>query len=346
MSPFLNEPQLDWRRPDVNELRDTLVLAYRGRDAAEQLADRVGLVPGTFPEQANMRATWTELLGETASQGKLEQLVQLAATDPTAAGFQPRLQDFLDEAPEIAPPQPPIEQPAFEAAVTITPERLLERRSRLMRIELAAAVTAAAPSVVKLSLSFGRERGHGTGFLISSDRVLTNHHNVMHETFGAVTGVTAEFDYEERFVGDRLVCKGKTDTIVGNPAHDWAVIELVRPVDRAVLKLGTPYDVGLDDSVVIIQHPAGAFKKFALEALGIHAVEADRIRYLADTQQGSSGSPVFNVQMHVIALHHAESEETVTVDGSEQVVWSNQGIAIQRVIDELTQHQIAFVTND
>jgi S1-C subfamily serine protease len=215
-----------------------------------------------------------------------------------------------------------------------------------MRIELAAAVTAAAPSVVRLSLSFGRERAHGTGFLISPDRILTNHHNVHHEKHGPVTGITAEFDYEERFVGDRLVCKGRIDTIVGNPAHDWAVIELVKAVDRPALQLGTPFDVGLDDSVVIIQHPAGAFKKFALEPLGIHAVDGDRIRYLADTQQGSSGSPVFNVQMHVIALHHAESEETVTVEDKEQVVWSNQGIAIHRVMDELKQRGIAFATND
>lgn len=345
MSPFLSEPDIDWTRPEVNELRDTLVLAFRGHEAAEHLADRVGLVPGTFPEQDNIRATWTELLDETASQGKLEELVKLAAADPTAAGFRPRLEDFLDEEPEIAPPQPPVKPPADEAVVRITPERLLERRSRLMRIELAAAVTAAAPSVVKLSLRFGRERAHGTGFLISPDRVLTNHHNVAHEIHGAVTGITAEFDYEERFVGDGLICQGRTDTIVGDPEDDWAVIELVKPVDRAALKLGTPYDVGLDDSVVIIQHPAGAFKKFALEPLGIHAVEADRIRYLADTQQGSSGAPVFNVQMHVIALHHAESEETVTVNGKEQIVWSNQGIAIQRVMDELTRDGIAFATN-
>jgi hypothetical protein len=215
MSPLFGEPDLDWRRPDLNELRDTLVLAFRRREAAEDLADRVGLVPGTFPEHDNIRLTWTELLDETASQGKLEQLLREAAADPTAAGFRPRLEDFLEEEPELAPPQPRVEPPAAEAAQRITPERLLERRTRLMRIELAAAVTAAAPSVVRLSLSFGRERAHGTGFLISRDRILTNHHNVHHEKHGPVTGITAEFDYEERFVGDRLVCKGRIDTIVG-----------------------------------------------------------------------------------------------------------------------------------
>ena len=159
-----------------------------------------------------MRATWTELLQETAKQGKLRTLVENAAIDPTAAGFRARFEDMLEPVPEVAPPQPQIDaaltfgeadRPA--APLAISPERLLERRSRLMRIELAAAVTTAARSVTKLSLRFGADRAHGTGFLIAADRILTNHHNVRHEQHGNVTGVVAEFDYEEKFQGDGLV---------------------------------------------------------------------------------------------------------------------------------------------
>jgi V8-like Glu-specific endopeptidase len=298
-----------------------------------------------------MRETWTELVTEAANQGKLGTLVEQAATDPTAAAFRPRFEDLLEEAPETAPPQPPMDVAGLTARdgehpLAISPERLLERRSRLMRIELAAAVTTAAQSVAKLSLRFGEERAHGTGFLIGSDRILTNHHNVLHEEYGAVTGVVAEFDYEEGFRGDGLVRQGRLDTIVGNAEHDWAVIELRSPVDRPVLKLGTPYDVGIDDAVVIIQHPLGAFKQFSLEPLAIRDSNDNRIQYVADTQQGSSGSPVFNVRMHVVALHHAEAEAEVDLDGRKAVVWRNQGIAMTRVMQELDRERVVFSRNE
>jgi V8-like Glu-specific endopeptidase len=350
---FLDSPATDWTRPEVNELRDCLVLAFPQPEAARHLADASGIEPGTIPLHHNMRSIWTELVNETARQGKLRLLVEKAAAASAAAGFRARFEDLLEPAPELAPPQPPIDDNAAaleegrlsEAPLKISPERLLERRSRLMRIELAAAVTAAACSVAKLSLRFGDARAHGTGFLIHADRILTNHHNICHEEYGEVTSVVAEFDYEEKFAGEGLVRKGKLDTLIGNDEHDWAVIQLESAVDRPKLKLGTPYDVGVDDAVVIIQHPLGAFKQFSLEPLAIRAADENRIQYVADTQQGSSGSPVFNVRMHVIGLHHAEAEANVDVDGRTAVVWRNQGIAMTRVMQELDREGVEFDRN-
>ena len=40
MSSFLDEPGLDWTRPEVSELRDSLVLAFRRPEAAEQHRER------------------------------------------------------------------------------------------------------------------------------------------------------------------------------------------------------------------------------------------------------------------------------------------------------------------
>ena len=67
------------------------------------------------------------------------------------------------------------------------------------------------------------------------------------------------------------------------------------------------------------------------------------IQYLADTQKGSSGSPVFNDKMHVIALHHAEVEITVDVNGVKESEWRNQGIRIQEVMEDLGASGIPFV---
>jgi S1-C subfamily serine protease len=350
---FLDEVPQDWSRPELVELRDLFVLAYRRPTAAEQLADQAGIVPGTFPVHDNMRMTWTELLREMGNQGKLRTLVTKAAGDPAAAAYQPRFDEMLKDRPPVAPPARDAgvldgwkgDDSEPGVASRLYPERLMERRNRLIPIELAASVVQAARSVAKLSLRFGDRPAHGTGFLIGADLLLTNHHNVFHEEYGAVTSLVAEFDYEQGFRGAALVRRAVVESIVGDPDDDWAVLLLEQAVDRPPLKLGTPYDVGIDDTVVIIQHPTGAYKQFALEPLAVRHVDDRRVQYVADTQHGSSGSPVFNVRMHVIALHHAEAEIGVVVEGKPDVAWRNQGITITKVMSGLTDHDLAYAEN-
>jgi S1-C subfamily serine protease len=342
---FLDDVPLDWTRDELGALRDLLVMAYRRQTAAEQLAEEVGLAPGTFPIQFNMRTTWTELLTELGNQNLLRAAVERAAADPSAAAYRPRLEDMLDDEPALAPPQPLDGGGGWWNGgdpAALFPERLMERRSRLMPVELASAVSRAARSVAKLSLRFGAMRAHGTGFLIQPSWILTNHHNVVHEQYGQVTAIIAEFDYEAAFHGVALVRKGILETIVGSPEDDWAAVELESAVDRAPLSLGTPFDVGIDDTLVIIQHPQGAYKQFSLEPLAIRQLPANRLQYVADTQQGSSGSPVFNTRMHVVGLHHAETEATVMVDGRPDVVWLNQGIDINTVMRQLGANGVHF----
>ena len=351
---FLQDVPQDWTQPRLPALRDLFVQAYRRPAAAEDLADAAGIVPGTFPYYDNMRLTWTALIKVMGDQGRLTTLVERAAADPGAASYRSRFQEMLQGDPAVAPPQrlsPSGEwwqgddrSPAVAARLQL--ERLMERRSRLIDIELAEEVAAAARSVAKLSLRFGSEPGYGTGFLISPGQVLTNQHNVVHETYGQVTGVVAEFDYDQGVHESPLVRRAYLDHIVSDEADDWAVLTLETPVDRPPLKLGTPFDIGTGDLVVIIQHPQGAFKQFALEPLAVRHVDDARVQYVADTQHGSSGAPVFNNKMHVIALHQAEAEVPVTVDGRKETVWRNQGIRISRIMSGLRAHAIDFTTND
>jgi len=350
---FLDVVPLDWTRPEVRELRDLFVLAYRRPTAAEQLADTAAIVPGTFPNHADMRTTWTELVKTMSDQAKLRPLVESAASDPTAAAYQQRFKEMLSADPPVAPPQP-VDTAADwwqgddavpGVAERLIPERLMERRTRLLPVQLAQWVAESARSVAKLSLAFGSNPAHGTGFLIGKDALLTNHHNVVHEEFGAVTSVVAEFDHQLGFEGKPLVRRCEVQEVVSDKDDDWAVLRLEKSVDRPPLGLGTQFDVAVDDTVVIIQHPGGGFKQFALEPLAVRHVADDRIQYVADTQQGSSGSPVFNARMEVVALHHAEAEATVVVEGTPTTVWRNQGINIGRVMSQLKKHEIEFTAN-
>ena len=350
---FLDDVPQDWTQPELPALRDLFVLAYRRLAVAEDLADAAGIVPGTFPYRENIWLTWTALVKVLGDQGRLRTLVENAAADPAAAAYRSRFGEMLHDRPAVPPPvrlgeggqwwKGDDQSPA--AATRLQLERLMERRSRLIDIELAEHVVVAARSVAKLSLRFGSEPAHGTGFLIDPGHVLTNHHNVMHEIYGPVTGVVAEFDYDQGVHESPLVRQARTDGIVSDAADDWAVLTLAAPVDRPPLRLGTPFDIGPDDLVVIIQHPQGAFKQFALEPLAIRHVDDARIHYVADTQHGSSGSPVFNSKMHVIALHQAEAEVQVTVDGRTETVWRNQGIRMSRIMRGLRDHGINFTRN-
>jgi S1-C subfamily serine protease len=350
---FLDEIPPDWTRPELSELRDVFVLAYARPRAAEQLAEAADIVPGTFPLYNDMRMTWRELIRVMGNQGKLRALVQKAASDPAAAAYAPRFREMLKEKPTITLPQPVGSSDVWwkgddrspAVAARLHAERLMERRSRLMPIELAKWIADAAPSIAKLRLRFGDTVAHGTGFLIQDDHILTNHHNVRDPNLGMISSVIAEFDYEEAFAGTALVRKGAVDSIISDADHDWAVIRLEAPVKRPPLKLGTPYDIGPDDTVVIIQHPQGAYKQFALEPLAVRYVDDQRIQYVADTQQGSSGSPVFNSRMQIIALHQAEADMTVEVEGEPQVIWRNQGIHYSKLMSGLKKNGIAFLKN-
>jgi endonuclease G, mitochondrial len=68
------------------------------------------------------------------------------------------------------------------------------------------------------------------------------------------------------------------------------------------------------------------------------------IQYVADTQKGSSGSPVFNSRMHAVALHHAEAEVQLEVDGKAETIWRNEGIRMSQVMEDLLAGGFSFLT--
>jgi hypothetical protein len=234
MMSFLDEVPLSLSRREVRELRDLFVLAYRRESAAEQLADSAGLVPGTFPLLDNMRLVWTELLRETANQGILRELVEEAAEDRAARAYQSRFKEMLAGNPAVKPEEPVQLNDKWEGADEIEEsnlyhERLLEKRSRLLHIEVARRVAEVARSVARLELNYkSSEKAHGTGFLIQPDVLLTNHHNFWgtKNRPQEILKLVADFDDERGFNGEHLVVNGKIETIQGNADHDWAIIKL------------------------------------------------------------------------------------------------------------------------
>ncbi len=80
----------------------------------------------------------------------------------------------------------------------------------------------------------------------------------------------------------------------------------------------------------IVQHPAGRMKEIAIQENTLMHIFSDRIHYTTDTEPGSSGSPVFNNNWDLVALHHAAG------DLSSTGTWlDNEGIRIDSIVAHL-----------
>jgi hypothetical protein len=80
----------------------------------------------------------------------------------------------------------------------------------------------------------------------------------------------------------------------GAPRRSWIEIPKTQP----------PLEKGMP--LLIAQHPEGTPLKLALDTQGIIGVNENgtRVRYATNTDHGSSGSPCFNMDWVLVALHH------------------------------------------
>src|SRR5215207_430865 len=189
----------------------------------------------------------------------------------------------------------------------------------------------------------------GSGFMISDRLFLTNNH-VIPDIFEA-RQYLAEFNYEmsiDRQPKPVTRFKFKPDEFfLTNPEDelDFTVVAIGQTVygEGRLSDFGYCPLIGSDDKHVlgefvnIIQHPEGDYKQVVLRENQL-VTRLDRLlHYLADTNPGSSGSPVFNDQWEVIALHHwGEPTELITPDGKPVRKDVNEGVRISKILSDLT----------
>ena len=234
---------------------------------------------------------------------------------------------------------------------------------------------------IKVVTSDGAE-SFGTGFLIGPGILLTNRHVLDQSDLGKdslhtiVASAVVEFDVEVvpkqtptgqlRFSSQRPVAFSLApETLLLTDAWDqldYVLIALERKsmdgqhdiseygYNRLAADLGKTVT---GEPVFIIQHPNGESKKISLlnNRMMIRDENSSYLYYEADTEPGSSGSPVFNRQWEVVALHHSvefarDSQDRILArDGS---VWRsemgaaaiktmnfNEGVRISRILKQL-----------
>lgn len=199
--------------------------------------------------------------------------------------------------------------------------------------------------------------GHGTGFLVAPDLMMTNNH-VLKEAAIAEHS-RAQFRYEIDMSGAEkeienwsfdpasfFVTSPKTEldfTIVRVKARDGA-----KPGDtHGFVPLRAGDHMKLNERINVIQHPKGRRKEVVLYENRITAfLEEEFVHYEADTLKGSSGAPVFNQQWDLVALHHSgvfrkdENGEYVIVDG-EYTYEANEGVRLSKIIEHLRSDKLS-----
>ncbi|NER20896.1 MAG: trypsin-like peptidase domain-containing protein [Symploca sp. SIO1C2] len=189
----------------------------------------------------------------------------------------------------------------------------------------------AAKAVVHLQLP----QGTGTGFMIAPDLLMTNNHVIANREQAEQTEYT--FNYQLDINGNE--CKIQTAQALPGGAFytnvelDYTVVWLkdLPSFGNSLILQGKR--MRRDDRVAIIQHPGGHLKKISMQNNFIAYADANLVQYTTSTLPGSSGSPVFDDEFKVIAIHH--SGGMLIEPGTQQRYLRNAGTSMIAVLNDL-----------
>jgi endonuclease G len=277
--------------------------AERIVDAAARFEERVNIAPAETPRQSPREKYLSRNLARTKAN--------LLATEAVAAGA-------------TATPA--------ESLAQLAQERIIGT-SDLFDINYLELAIAVGRAVARIELG----SAHATGFLVGPSLLMTNNHVLKSEE--DARRAVAQFDYQDNASGELLVRHdyrlSPEKFFITDKALDFTIVGVQdmslrsRPLSaypwlRLIAQLGKAEK---GDDVNIIQHPRGGLKQIAFrrnEVIEIPDGHKDFLYYTTDTEPGSSGSPCFNDQWELIALHHSgaaklnEAKQILRTDGQ---VW-------------------------
>ncbi|HVG60135.1 MAG TPA: endonuclease [Hyalangium sp.] len=219
---------------------------------------------------------------------------------------------------------------------------------------------------VRIRDSRGRLGGYGTGFLVSPRLLLTNNHVLRSAAEAGNSQV--EFNYQSSVDGtalpsvlfaldpgaffltdarlDYTLVAVKAQALDGQSLSGFGFNRLIEAQGKVLI----------GEYVNIIQHPNGEPKQIALRENQVVDLLEDFCHYQTDTAPGSSGSPVFNDQWEVVALHHmgvpkrAEDGRILTVSGEAWetgmdpalIAWkANEGVRVSSLVRHLRAQSLS-----
>jgi V8-like Glu-specific endopeptidase len=324
---------MSWNRT-LSNLRDVLAGLYPTVQDSHRIVSESGLNPAFIAFDSKAINNWFNILEEAQKRGKVQSIVKAAYDEyPENEWLALAKQGNL----------PAVKGPDIEADVTWRGlddtgqlEKIIGTQSTLLPISFLEIGLVKARSVVRVVCADGAS---GSGFLTDKNLLITNHHVL--PTEATAREAVVQFNYQQTATGldapmdefglapqDVFVTSSMEENdwtavrVRGNPNEKWGALTLTRVEPK------------VKDHVNIIQHPGGGAKQIALYHNIVVFVGHDRLQYLTDTLPGSSGSPIFDSNWCIVALHH--SGGWLREPGSKHTYFRNEGIHINTIIEGLT----------
>jgi|EndMetStandDraft_3_1072993.scaffolds.fasta_scaffold44622_3 V8-like Glu-specific endopeptidase len=318
------------------------------------------------PDQAKVLAQLIvrhALVGDPRYIGDLREKYQIAdAPPPEAPAGVTEAPSPKSVAERAVPFEPHIEEEDEHAL-----ERIISSEDNFLDLTLLQGALYCAAAVCRIEFPPGEPLG--TGVLIGPDLLLTNQHVL--DSKNLLEDARARFDYsldEAGVAAAGRVFRFDKDFYHASPSKelDYALVKLqaaplaalAPPPEAAEATIFTlirtgkhrgylsvaPRFIKDKDRVNVIQHPDGQPMKVVMTQNYVSGdMTGTRVHYVADTMEGSSGSPVFNRNWEIVALHHSGypyPRDGVVAAGKR--LWKgkfrvNEGVPMRAILEDFKQ---------
>jgi V8-like Glu-specific endopeptidase len=318
-----------WDHGPLASLNEILANLYPKEADARRLAAKAGLRTAQIDFDGSSLSRWFNILDHANPRDMVDAIVASAVEENPD-------DEALRQARNHAPP-PVVKGPETQwagPAGASQLEKIMGDKSTLVPITYLEIGLLRSRAVVRIKRQDGSS---GTGFVTAGNILITNNH-VLPSAELAKSSVV-QFNYQHTAEGlDAKMEEASllSDTFRTSTRDDWTAVKIDgdAPARWGMLPLKAA-QVQVGDHVNIIQHPGGGPKQLSLFANVIVFVGGGRIQYLTDTLPGSSGSPVFDANWNVIALHHSGGWLTEPNAVTKSTYYRNEGIAIDTIIQDL-----------
>ena len=316
---------------NLTNLNYVLAGLYPLTSDSYRIVDLAGLNRSHVAFQPRAIDNWWAILDEADKRGKVINIVRAARRDYPEDPFLERA-----EQAKLTTVRGPVlgEELNWDSQHPMdTLEKIIGQQSTLLPISFLEVGIQCARSVARVRLHNGTL---GSGFLTNNNIFVTNHH-VLRDEHEARTAII-QFNYQQTSEGlDLESVDYRLDPDAGfatSSEDDWTLVKVQGDLNASWGAIDIrPVNVTETGRVNIIQHPGGGPKQIALYHNMVSHVDEKRVQYLTDTLPGSSGSPVFDSQWRLIAIHH--SGGWISEPETKRKFFRNEGININCVADGL-----------